>query len=64
MEIKINCNVTEYEINPDKKYQTLEFSITKHALIISFCDCFGTEITASEISIEDARKLANIILNY
>ena len=62
MNITITCNATEYGTYLDKKYQALEFSITKNAFIISFCDCFGTEITQAEISIEDAKQLAKLLL--
>ena len=60
MNLQINCVSTTHE-SVENKYQAIKFDISKHCLIISFCDCFGKEITGSEISIEDAKKLAKII---
>lgn len=61
MNLQINCVSTNYE-SVENKYQAIKFDISKHCLIISFCDCFGTEITSSEISIEDAKTLSKLLL--
>ena len=64
MEIKIICDTTEFQSQKisDKNYFTT-FLITPRALTISFCDDNEDIFEQSEISIEDARKLAKLILN-
>jgi hypothetical protein len=59
--LQIACISTSHEIVKNE-YKILKFDIHKRSLIISFCDCFGTEITASEISIEDAKELSKLLL--
>ena len=61
MNLRIACISTSHEL-VENEYKILKFDISKHCLIISFCDCFGTEITASEISIEDAKTLSKLLL--
>lgn len=60
MMVRLNCNSTSNEI--ENKYSALKFEIYKHSLIISFCDQFGTIIDESEISSDDAIKLAKTII--
>ena len=65
MEIKIICDTTQYEITPTNKnnYKTI-FLINENSLIINFCNINEKVLEQSEIEIEDAKKLAKMILNY
>ena len=65
MEIQIMCDTTQYAIIPTNKknYKTI-FSINEKSLVINFCDKNEKVLEQSEIEIEDARKLAKMILNY
>lgn len=60
--IIFECEVTEYNIIPPKENTHNAFNISNSCLVISFCDSDDNVITQSEISIEDARKLAKLIL--
>lgn len=61
MEIELICETTEYAVYPDKKIEKTSFFIHENCLVISFCDKNEEVITQSEISIEDAKKLAKIL---
>lgn len=61
MEIELICDTTEYAVYPDKKIEKTVFYIHENCLVISFCDKDEEVITQSEISIEDAKKLAKIL---
>lgn len=61
MEIELICETTEYAVVPDKKNEKTVFYIHENCLVISFCDKNEEVITQSEISIEDARKLAKVL---
>ena len=65
MEIKIICDTTQYKITPTNKnnYKTI-FLINENSLIINFCNINEKVLEQSEIEIEDAKKLAKMILNY
>jgi len=60
--ITFDCEVTEYNILPKKFNIENTFYITDNCLVINFCDSDDNVIAQSEISIEDARKLARLIL--
>jgi len=64
MDIIINCDVTEFYIIPDKRFYFTTFNINDKSLIISFCNEKGNFLSRSEIKIDDAKKLAKLILNY
>ena len=64
MIISIDCNVTEFSITPPKKNEINIFSLSEKCMIINLCDEEEKIITQTEISIEDARKLAEIILTF
>lgn len=65
MEIKIICDATEYSIMPTLVQNSDNlFIINDKSLIISFLDEYKNIIQETEISIEDAKKLAKMILNY
>jgi hypothetical protein len=65
MEIELICETTEYAVYPDKKNEKISFYIHENCLVISFCDKDENVLTQSEISIEDARKLAQVLnLNF
>lgn len=61
MDIQLICDTTEYAVYPDKKIEKTVFYIHEKCLVISFCDKNEEVITQSEISVEDARKLAKIL---
>ena len=62
MYINVNCDVTEYNIKPDKNYEKVKFTICEHSLIIEFCDFYENVLNQSEISIEDAKQLSKLLL--
>ena len=63
MEIKIICEATE-QVALKKQINTNNiFSICDDCLVIDFCDEDENVISQSEISIEDAKKLAKLLLN-
>jgi hypothetical protein len=64
MQIKINCDVTEYIACPEDENIQNIFTIYDKCFIIEFCDKDENILYHSEISIEDAKKLAKMILNY
>jgi predicted transcriptional regulator len=64
MDIVITCETTEFAVFPNQKNIKTLFSINERSLVISFCDKKEKVLDQSEISIEDARKLAKLILNY
>jgi len=60
--ILFECEVTEFDTLPIKINKTNSFSINQNCVVISFCDKDENVIAQSEISIEDAKKLAKLIL--
>ena len=65
MEIELICETTEYAVYPDKKIEKTTFHVHENCMVISFCDKDENVITQSEISIEDAGKLAQVLnLNF
>jgi hypothetical protein len=64
MEIKILCETTEYDSYPNDKNVTTGFEIKEKCLVIYLFDKNEQILDQTEITIEDARKLAKIILNY
>jgi len=62
MDIIITCETTQYAVLPNKKNEITLFSINEESFVISFCDKNGKVLEQSEICIEDARKLAKLIL--
>jgi predicted transcriptional regulator len=64
MILTIECNATEYNVLPPKENEKNIFAITEKAVVISFCDSKEKVIEQSEISSEDAIKLAKFILQY
>lgn len=63
MEIKIICDVTEYIALPKQINTKNIFSICDDCLVIDFCDEYENVLSQSEISIEDAKKIAKLLLN-
>ena len=59
--IQLECDVTEYDVITDSKIDNVIFCINEKSLIINFCGKNEKIIKQSEISIEDARKLAKLI---
>jgi hypothetical protein len=60
--IQLDCDVTEYDVIPTKKNNSnVIFCINERSLVINFTDIHEKIIMQSEISIEDARKLAKLI---
>ena len=63
MEITILCEATKFSCIPDLNTNSNnKFILTDKSLMILFCDDNGNTLTHSEISIEDAKKLAKLIL--
>lgn len=60
-EIKLTANVTEYAVITNKKITKNVFNIQNKCVVISFCDDKGKVLSQSEISITDARILAEYI---
>jgi hypothetical protein len=58
------CEVSEYEIISNLKYDKNVFYLNKDAIVISFCDTDDTVIDQSEMTIDDAIRLAKLILHY
>ena len=64
MDIVVSCQVTEYAVIPNLKSNEINtFSINDKSLVISFCNDNEEVLALSEIQIEDAKKLAKIILS-
>ena len=59
--ILFECDATEYACIPPEDNDINSFSINEKSLVISFC-VEGNVLLQSEISIEDARRLAKLIL--
>lgn len=64
MEILIKCETTQYDSYPNDKNVATEFEIKEKCLVIYLFDKNEQILDQTEITIEDARKLAKIILNY
>ena len=62
MEILIKCETTQYDSYPNDLNVTTVFEIKEKCLIIYLFDKNEQILDQTEITIEDARKLANIIL--
>ena len=59
--IELTTDTTEYYVMPNKENVKTVFCIQDKAMVISFCNFENTPISQSEISIEDAHKLAKYI---
>jgi len=62
MQTTMECEVTEFNILPEKSNSTNTFYIDSEAVVISFLDAKGNVIMQSEIEIKDAIILAKTIL--
>lgn len=60
--IIFEASVTEYSCIPPIDNEINTFSIDEKSMVISFLDENEVVLTQSEISIEDAKKLARLIL--
>lgn len=61
-QIIFEAEVTEFQSMPVKHNTINAFSINENSMVISFCDSNNNVNAQSEISIEDAKKLARLIL--
>lgn len=59
--ITFECEVVEYETIPAIENTNVVFSIKDKSVVINFTDSDENVLHQSEISIEDARKLAKLI---
>ena len=63
--IEVICEVTEYNIEPPEENKKIVFSINNKSVVISATGNHTENIIyQSEISIQDARDLSSVILNY
>jgi hypothetical protein len=63
MRIILELDVTEYQNCPPNDNTINLFEITEKCLTIKCCNDNKKVLFESEISIEDARKLAQVIIN-
>lgn len=61
LNIELTAVVTEHAVIPNKKITKNVFNIQNKCVVISFCDDNGKVLSQSEISITDARILAQYI---
>ncbi len=64
MNILIECPVTEYNIKPLEKNTENVFSLNESSMIINFMNDKEKIIMQSEISADDALKLARMIVYF
>ena len=64
MNILIECPVTEYNTKPPEKNTQNVFSLNEKSMIINFMNDKEKIIMQSEISSEDALKLARMIVYF
>jgi hypothetical protein len=64
MNIQIECDVTEYNTKPPEKNTENIFSLNEKSMIINFMNDKEKIIMQSEISSEDALKLARMIVYF
>ena len=62
--VEYECNVTEFHCVPPSKIVHNNFILGEKAVVISFCNMNEEPVHTSEMSKEDAIRLANLILNH
>jgi hypothetical protein len=62
--IEYECNATQIHCMPPAKIVHNNFILGEEAVVISFCNMNEDPVYTSEMSKEDAVRLANLILNH
>jgi len=63
MNVQLECEVTEYHVMPDEDNEKNIFYFHENSLVINFANRDEEVISQSEISREDATRLARLILH-
>ena len=60
--LKLQCNTTEFDSFPPEECEFTQFEINERSMSVKALDANEVELSQTEISIEDAVKLAKLIL--
>ena len=60
--LKLQCNTTEFDSFPLEECEFTQFEINERSMSVKALDANEVELSQTEISIEDAVKLAKLIL--
>ena len=63
MNVQLECDVTEYHVYPNEDNEKNIFYFHKEAMVINFVNDSEDILSQSEISAEDALRLAKLILH-